>query len=161
MKLDLKSLFDIEWDYDYGFVLTSTDGGDSYTSHASTRSVPTTTTTNAQANACQALYSNGITGSSASYTDAVTVQADRATSNYPDSVFIADSFDISDLAGADQGVLRFSYATDPGLARPGWFIDDLGHGDTPSGDKVLLDTDLETSGGPTTRACSTAGAARV
>ncbi len=91
------------------------------------------------------------------------MQTDRATSNYPDSVFIADSFDISDLAGADQGVLRFSYATDPGLARPGWFIDDLVvTATTPSGDKVLLDTDLETSGGPDdARVSTTAAAARV
>ena len=40
-------------------------------------------------------------------------------------MFLADSYDISDLAGAANGALRFSYATDPGLARPGWFIDDV------------------------------------
>ena len=39
-------------------------------------------------------------------------------------VFLADSYDISDLVGRPP-VLRFSYATDPGLARPGWFIDDV------------------------------------
>lgn len=148
VTLELKSLFDVEWDYDYGYVLTSTDGGDTYTSHASTRSTPTTSTTNPNANGCQAKYGNGITGSSASYTDPLTVQTDRVTSSYPDATFIADSFDISDLAGADQGVLRFSYATDPGLARPGWFIDDVVvTATTPSGDKVLLRTDMESAGG--------------
>ena len=149
VTLSLKSMFDIEWDYDYGFVLTSTDGGKNFTSHASTRATPTTVTTNANQNGCQAAYSNGITGSSASYTDPLTVQVDRATSNYPSSTFIADSFDISDLAGAKTPVLRFSYATDPGLARPGWFIDDvMVTATTPNGEKVLYRSDFERSGGP-------------
>jgi len=150
VRLTLKSLFDVEWDYDYGFVLTSKDGGKTFTSKASQRSVPTTTaSTNPNQNGCQAAYGNGITGSSASYSSAVDVQLDRTLSNYPASTFVADSFDISDLAGAASPVLRFSYSTDPGLARPGWFIDDLKvTATTPSGDKVLLDTDLETSGGP-------------
>ena len=63
-------------------------------------------------------------------------------------VFIADTYDISDLAGAKTPVLRFSYSTDPGLARPGWFIDDLVvTATTPSGKKVLLDADFEKTGG--------------
>ena len=45
---------------------------------------------------------------------------------------MSDSYDISDLAGEPQGALRFSYATDPGLSRPGWFIDDV---------KVTVDPD--------------------
>ncbi|MGZ5416909.1 MAG: PKD domain-containing protein [Nocardioides sp.] len=148
VELEMKSLFDIEWDYDYGYVLTSTDGGETYTSHASTSDYATTTSTNPNTNGCQTKYGNGITGSSGSFA-AGTQLTDAPLGNYPDSVFLADSFDISDLAGAENGVLRFSYATDPGLARPGWFIDDLVvTATTPSGDTVLLDTDLETSGGP-------------
>lgn len=150
VSLSMKSSFNIEWDFDYGFVLTSTDGGKSWASHASTRSTPTTTaSSNPNSNACQAAYGNGITGSSASYTDPVTVQLDRTLGNYPDQVFLADSFDISDLAGAKTPILRFSYATDPGLAQPGWFIDDVKvTATTPSGEKVLLKTDFEKSGGP-------------
>ena len=150
VQLAFKSMFDVEWDFDYGFVLTSTDGGKTFTSRASTRSVPTTTaSTNPNANGCQAAYGNGITGSSASYTNPVNVQLDRTLGNYPDSTFLADTFDISDLAGAASPVLRFSYSTDPGLARPGWFIDDVKvTATTPSGDQVLLDTDFESSGGP-------------
>jgi M6 family metalloprotease-like protein len=149
VQLSLKSMFDIEWDYDYGFVLTSTNGKD-FSSKASTRDVPTTTpTSNPNQNACQAAYGNGITGSSASYTDPITVQADRTLGNTPDMVFVADTFDISDLAGAKTPVLRFSYSTDPGLARPGWFIDDLKvTATTPSGTKVLLKTDFEGEGDP-------------
>ncbi|MDN4172297.1 immune inhibitor A [Nocardioides sp. SOB77] len=149
VTLTFKSLFDIEWDYDHGFVLTSTDGGKSFTSNESEREVPTTTTGNPNQNGCQATYSNGITGSSASYTDPLTVATDRALGNTPPSVFIADRFDVSELAGARTPVLRFSYATDPGLARPGWFIDDVRvTATTPSGEKVLFRTDFESSGGP-------------
>lgn len=149
VSLSIKSMFDIEWDYDYGFVLTSTDGGDTFTSHASERSVPTTTASaNANQNACQAAYGNGITGSSASYTSALNVQVDRLAGNTPESIFVADTFDVSDLAGAKTPILRFSYATDPGLARPGWFIDDLTvTATTPSGKKILMKTDFEKSGG--------------
>jgi hypothetical protein len=151
VSLSFKSMFDIEWDYDYGFVLTSTDGGKNWASHESTRPVPTTTamTSNPNQSACQAAYGNGITGSSTSYSDPLTVQLDRTLGNNPESVFVADSFDISDLAGAKTPVLRFSYSTDPGLARPGWFIDDVKvTATTPSGKKVLLNTDFEGEGDP-------------
>jgi immune inhibitor A len=152
VKLEFKSMFEAEWDYDYGYVLTSKDAGENWASHPSTRSVPTTTasSSNPNQNTCEAALGNGITGSSASYTDASTVLLDRTLGNYPDMSFVADSFDISDLVGAASPVLRFSYATDPGVAKQGWFIDDLKvTATTPSGDKVLLDTDLEIEGGPT------------
>ena len=150
VKLEFKSLFEMEWDYDYGFVLTSKDAGDNWSSHASTRDTPTTTeSANPNASACMASLGNGITGDSSSYTDPVAVQLDRATAAYPDTSFIADSFDISDLVGAASPVLRFSYYTDPGVAKAGWFIDDLKvTATTPSGDTILLDTDLEGEGGP-------------
>jgi len=150
VKLEFKSLFEMEWDYDYGFVLTSKDAGDTWSSHASTRDTPTTTeSANPNASACMASLGNGITGDSSSYTDPVAVQLDRATAAYPDTSFIGDSFDISDLVGAASPVLRFSYYTDPGVAKAGWFIDDLKvTATTPSGDTILLDTDLEGEGGP-------------
>ncbi len=149
VKLTMKSAFDIEWDYDYGYVLTSKDGGKNFTSHASNRSTSTTTSANPNTNACQGKYGNGITGSSASYSDPLTVNTDRALSEYPDSTFIADEFDVSDLAGAAAPILRLSYSTDPGLARPGWFIDDVNvTATTPSGAKVLLATSFEDDMGP-------------
>ncbi len=78
-------------------------------------------------------------------------------------MFLADSYDISDLAGQPNGALRFSYATDPGLARPGWFIDDVKvTATTPAGEQVLLETDFESDGGPDDdRVSSTAAAART
>jgi hypothetical protein len=64
---------------------------------------------------------------------------DRLTATYPDGPFLADSYDISALAGK-PGVVRLSYATDPGLARPGWFVDDLV---VTAGDRVIYSSDFE------------------
>ncbi|RYU09831.1 PKD domain-containing protein [Nocardioides iriomotensis] len=153
VTLEMKSLWDIEWDYDYGFVMTTTDGGDTYTSHASDNGYTTSNTDptagNPNQNACQTQYDNGLTGTSGSYSDGTEV-LDRKAGNTPPAVFLSDSFDISDLAGEAEGALRFSYATDPGLARPGWFIDDVKvtvtePGGTP---RQVLVTDFESSGGP-------------
>jgi immune inhibitor A len=146
IKLAFKSLWDIEWDYDYGFVLTSGDNGETYTSHASENGYTTAGASNPNQNACQAKFGNGLTGTSGSY-QAGTAQTDRLLGDYPESIFLADEYDISSLVGKDHPVLRFSYATDPGLARPGWFIDDLVvEATTPQGKTVLLQTDLESSG---------------
>jgi immune inhibitor A len=41
--------------------------------------------------------------------------------------------------------VRFTYATDPGLARPGWFIDDV---KITAGDQVLYSSDLEQAEDP-------------
>ncbi|GAA4705314.1 PKD domain-containing protein [Nocardioides conyzicola] len=152
VNLSFKSNWDIEWDFDYGYVLTTTDGGQTYTSHPSANGYTTSNTDplagNPNQNTCQATYDNGITGTSGSYAAGSEV-TDRKLGNTPAGVFVADSYDISDLAGQANGALRFSYATDPGLARPGWFIDDVKvTATTPSGDQVLLDTDFETDGGP-------------
>ena len=156
VTLSFKSRWDIEWDYDYGFVLTTTDGGQTYISHASQNGYTTGTNTippAASNNVCQDNYGNGLTGTSGSYA-AGTEAIDRVAGNYPEPQFLADSYDISDLAGADHGAIRFSYATDPGLARPGWFIDDVkvtvdpdGAGGEPAHDAFV--TDFESSGGPT------------
>ncbi len=152
VKLEFKSLWDIEWDYDYGFVLTTTDGGKTYASNPSENGYTTSNTDplagNPNANNCQAKYDNGLTGTSGSYT-ADSQATDRKLGEYPESVFLSDSYDISELAGSPNGALRFSYSTDPGVAKPGWFIDDVKvTATTPSGERVLLDTDFETSGGP-------------
>jgi M6 family metalloprotease-like protein len=151
VKLAFKSMWETEWDFDYGFVLTSKDGGKSFTSHPSDNGYTTPNAGvpgNANQNACQGSYDNGLTGSSGSYS-AGTDTPDRLLGNYPAPVFLADSYDISDLVGADTPVLRFSYSSDPGVAKQGWFIDDLAvTATTPSGDEVLLSTDLESDGGP-------------
>ena len=153
LTADFKSMWDIEWDYDYGFVLTSTDGGRTFTSNPSTKGHTTANTDptqgNPNQNACQQHYDNGITGTSGSY-GAGSEAVDRKAGNTPDMVYLADRYDISELVRADSPVLRFSYSTDPGLARPGWFIDDLTITATlPDGStRVVYGTDFETSGVP-------------
>jgi immune inhibitor A len=57
---------------------------------------------------------------------------------------VEDSYDLSELAG-QPATLRLTYATDPGLARPGWFIDDLKV--TASG-RVIYESDFESAADP-------------
>jgi M6 family metalloprotease-like protein len=149
VRLELASHWDIEWDFDYGFVMTSTDGGETYQSQPSEQGYTTPQTQNPNANSCQQQYGNGLTGTSGSY-QAGSQDTDRLLGEYPEPVFLTDTYDVSELAGTD-GVVRFSYATDAGLARPGWFIDDVTvTATTPSGQtQTLLETDFEGEGDET------------
>ncbi|MEK6274919.1 MAG: PKD domain-containing protein [Actinomycetota bacterium] len=141
VTVTFKSKWDIEWDFDYGFVMISRDNGETYQSLPSQNNY-TTATFNPTANACQAQYGNGLTGTSGSYDDG-TQEADRLIGVYPEGGFLDDEYTFSSDGSAT--VLRFSYATDPGLARPGWFIDDLR---ITAGDQVLYETDFESSADP-------------
>ena len=59
--------------------------------------------------------------------------------NYPAATFVDDEYDLSNLIGKPGAVVRFTYATDPGLARPGWFIDDVA---IKADDKVIYSIGL-------------------
>jgi M6 family metalloprotease-like protein len=137
-----KSFWDIEWDWDYGFVLLSNDGGQSYTSLPSQNGYTTESSNNPNAIGCLTTYNNGITGQSGSYAAGTeTIDRNAVLGGYAqDPVFLEDSFDLSSAAGADNAVLRFSYFTDAGFARPGWFIDDLV---IKAGDEVIYSSDFE------------------
>ena len=139
LTMTLKSRFDIEWDYDYGFVLASTDNGKTYSSYPSAEGYTTEGTQNPNANSCQQQYGNGITGSSASY-EAQTQTVDRLAGTYPQATFVDDEYDLTNLIGKAGSVVRFSYSTDPGLARPGWFIDDVV---IKADDQVIYSSDFE------------------
>lgn len=143
VTVTFKSYWDIEWDFDYGFVLASADGGETYQSLESANGYTTPQAQNPTANSCQAAFGNGITGTSGSY-EAGTQELDRVISNYPDGGFLTDKFDLTPFVG-ESTVLRFSYSTDPGLTRPGWFIDDL---KVTAGAQVIYETDFESSGSP-------------
>jgi PKD repeat protein len=140
VELSFKSWWNIEWDFDYGFVLVSTDGGTTYTSLASKNNYTTPAAVNPTANSCQAQFGNGITGSSGSYGTPPTHPVDRAEGAYPTAVFLNDAFDLTPYAGRQNVVIRFSYATDPGVANPGWFIDDL---KVTAGANTLFSDDFE------------------
>ncbi len=138
VTMTFKSYFDIEWDYDYGFTLASTDNGRSYTSLPSENGYTTPASQNPNAIGCQQKFGNGLTGSGASH-EAGTAPIDRIQGNYGDPVFVDDSYDLSAFAG-ETTTIRFSYATDGALTRPGWFIDDLV---IKAGDQVIYQSDFE------------------
>src|SRR5204862_301554 len=63
-----KSSWDIEWDYDYGFTLVTTDGKN-YTSLPSAKGYTTSKTNNPNGSACLDQIDNGLTGTSGSSRD--------------------------------------------------------------------------------------------
>lgn len=142
ISLNFKSSWDIEWDFDYGFVMATTNGVD-YVSMPSENGYTTPSQVNPNGSRCQGSYGNGLTGTSGAYEAGPAIAAaDRAESYYGSgSPFIEDAYDLSQFAGKRGVVLRFSYATDPGLDRPGWFIDDL---EIRAGDELVYGTDFST-----------------
>ncbi len=127
VTLRLQSAWDIEWDWDYGFVLGTTDG-ETYQSFPSQNNYTTLSSYNPNNAGCLTELDNGLTGSSAAYAGG---EPAAASSRIPANevyglplTFVEDSFDISALAGSASSI-RFGYFTDPAFERPGWFIDDV------------------------------------
>ncbi len=140
ISVKFKSSWDIEWDFDYGFVLATTDGTN-YTSVPSQKGYSTSKAQNPNNSSCLAGLDNGLTGTSGAYAAGpAQVAADRATGSVDSgSPFVPDEYDLSQYAGKQGTVLRFSYATDPGLDRPGWFIDDL---EIRAGGELIYESDF-------------------
>ncbi len=128
VTIEFNSSWDIEWDWDYGFVLTSTNGVD-YTSQVSENGFTTDNVYNPNDIGCQADLNNGITGTSGAWQQGEPVVTAARAPNFNDyshgAPFLADRYDISELAGEEGAVVRFSYNTDGAFDRPGWFIDDI------------------------------------
>lgn len=121
VTLSFKSLYEIEWDWDYGFVLASTDGGQTWKSLVSKKGT-TLDGFNPNNAECYTTYGNGITGVSGDKNDLTNI--DRVTPSYPAAQWIDDEFDLTPYKG-QKLLLRFSYFTDAAAAKRGWFIDDL------------------------------------
>ena len=148
IEASFASLWNTEWDFDYGYVMMSTDGGKTFGSLPSKNGYTTPASQNPQASSCQAKLGNGITGSSGSYaagTEAIDRTGLGETTGlldpYPTPVFLADAYDLSAAAGKDT-VLRFAYYTDAGVSRPGWFVDNL---KVTAGNNVIYKTDFESA----------------
>ncbi len=124
ITLRFKSSWDIEWDWDYGFVLVTQDGGQTYTSLPSAKGYSTPNGTNPNGNECLDSLDNGLTGQSGTYANGGPTGLSRPSSYEDGSPFIDDEYDLSAFAGTST-TLRFSYFTDPAFDRPGWFIDDV------------------------------------
>jgi immune inhibitor A len=88
--------YDIEENFDYGYVVVSTDEGRTW------ETLPGTHTTSEDPN--RANYGQGYTGKS--------------------DAWLEERVDLSSYAG-QQILLRFWYISDPGLNQPGWLIDDI------------------------------------
>jgi M6 family metalloprotease-like protein len=152
VTLTFKSKWDIEWDWDYGFVMISPNGGETYKALPSQKGYTTPSDFNPNAVTCLLTHGNGITGTSGSY-GAGTQQVDRLpeVGGYPDGGFLGDQYDLTELAGAAQDnpdavpVLRFSYFTDAATVRPGWFVDDV---KVVAGGQVIYDSTMEESDEP-------------
>ncbi|MDQ6595264.1 Ig-like domain-containing protein [Bacillus salipaludis] len=106
-QLKIKTWYNIEKDFDYAYVGVSLDG-------QNFSPLPGTITTNS--NPYGANLGNGITGNSNGWKDA--------------------TFDLSALAGK-QFYLVIAYVTDPGVAMPGFYLDDIQI--TANGQTVLSD----------------------
>jgi hypothetical protein len=91
--------YDIEDNWDYGYVEISTDGGETWT----ILPTPHSATSNPSGNA----YGPGYTGASGQ-----------------GSTWLEERLDISAYAGQEV-LIRFEYVTDDAVNRPGWTIDDL------------------------------------
>ena len=88
---------------------------------------------------CQKNTGNGLTGASAARTRTAPSPPTGLPASIPARPFIEDEYDLSAYAGQENVVLRFSYCTDPGLDRPGWFIDDL---KVTAGGQVIYQSDF-------------------
>lgn len=123
LKLQFKSWFEIEKDYDYGYVQVCQYRGNPLSFQcdnlASVNDAgeggATTTTTNPNGNN----HGNGITCVSGH-----TTEPTCGVVSYPEPQFITDEFDLSAYAGQDF-IVRWAYSTDPGAAFRGWVIDDI------------------------------------
>ena len=144
--LRFKSSWDIEWDWDYGFVFTTPDGA-AYTSQPSEMGYTTTNDYNPNGQQCFTEHDNGLTGQSGTWEQGQpAVTAERVSPAYADPTpFLDDEYDISELVGEDSAAVRFSYFTDAAFDRPGWFIDDVQvvAVDADGNETVLYSSDFE------------------
>ena len=143
VQLHMTTAWDIEWDWDYGFVLTTGDG----TAYASVPSGGGYTTDNVydpNGQQCFGDTNNGLTGQSGAYAQgepAPTLARNPVENDYSAPLtFLEDTYDISALVGTTNPVARLSYFTDAAFDRPGWFVDDVSV--TVDGEEVFS-TDFE------------------
>lgn len=123
ITLKFKSFYEIEWDWDFGFVLVSTDGGRTWKSLPSKKGT-TLSGHNPNNYECYAQYQNGITGVSGEPNTLANINRNPVAPMYPQPLWIEDEFDLTEFKGQNV-LLRFSYFTDPAETKRGWFIDDI------------------------------------
>ena len=103
LTMNVHMWYDIEEDYDYGYVLGSLDGRkwDILTGQRPTAENPSGNS-----------FGHAYTAKSATTADSETAQ------------WVLESFDLRAYAG-QEALVRFEYVTDDAVNAPGWFIDDI------------------------------------
>ena len=143
VTLEFKSSWDIEWDWDYGFVLAGTNDR-SLTSQPSENGYTTSKSYNPNKIGCLNELDNGITGTSGAYEQGEPFVSASRVPNANDyeagAPFLQDSYDISELVGQRDARVRFSYFTDGAFDRPAWFIDEVV---VRAGDQVIYSSEDE------------------
>ncbi|MGI8586705.1 MAG: hypothetical protein ACR2M0_03335 [Chloroflexia bacterium] len=104
-SLDFWTWYQIEGDFDYGYVEVSTDGGKTWATQSSAH----TTDTNPNG----ANYGHGYTGPSG-----------HASKSADPPVWVHEQVDLSAYSGK-QILVRFQYLTDEGYNAPSWAVDDI------------------------------------
>ncbi|MBX2998092.1 MAG: immune inhibitor A [Caldilineaceae bacterium] len=101
IEMEVAMWYQIEVDYDYGYVVVSRDGEkwDILPGQQTTEENPSGNS-----------FGHAYTGSS--------------TINSRAPVWITETFDLSDYAG-EEIFVRFEYVTDDAVNAPGWFVDDI------------------------------------
>jgi M6 family metalloprotease-like protein len=158
VTLKFQSRYDIEWDWDYGFVMVTEDGENwvSLPSRNGTTIAKDFNPNEAQggtAAPCHGQYGNGITGVSGEPNtpdnpNRVASQGcglGAPCEGYPPPQWIEDEYDLTAYKGKAI-VLRFSYVTDSAYSRPGWMIDDI---EIKADNAVVYASNFDTDAEPT------------
>jgi hypothetical protein len=102
--------YDIEDDWDYGYVMVSADGGETWTP------LPTEDTVDTNPNGNS--FGWALTGCSGDPTS--TEPGDPCNAQW-----IEQTADLTAFAGSDEVLVRFEYITDDAVNYPGFFVDDV------------------------------------
>ena len=121
----------------------STDDGKTYSPYASAERLHDAAPSNPNPNGCQAQVRQRPHRLERLLRGRHAARSTASLGNYPDAGVRRRLLRHLRPRPARRRVLRFSYATDPGLARPGWFIDDLD--DHAPASSVIYSTDFETA----------------
>lgn len=108
--LDFWTWYDIEYDWDYGYVMASVDGGETWTILQAADSVDSNPNGNS--------FGWAFTGCSGE------PNVDEP-GEICDARWIAQSVDLTPFAGNEDVLVRFQYITDDAVNYPGFFIDDV------------------------------------
>ena len=141
VTVTFKSSWDMEWDFDYGFVMATTDGTN-YTSLPSANGYTTPGAVNPNGNGCQNTYGNGLTGTSGSAAGGLAQQqADRANADVRSGLAVRRRRVRPLVATPASRTSCCASRTPPTRAStaPGWFIDDLV---VKAGDQVIYSSDF-------------------